>query len=348
MTARRLFFSRAGLALAALVLPALLLVAAALPARAQDSTDFFLRLNRLENQVRELSGTVEKLQFENRRLQDQLKRFQEDVEFRFQEQQGSGAQPAPPKQKRSDLGPQDASPTIQATTPAPPASSLPADAAAAGTEMPAQPEGEAVAAAGESTEKRAEPQVNASIAGEQPAGSFAGPGRPLDLGAVAGVASRQSRNGSATASDGTAGAEDAAPIPSVAATAPGDPRASYDAAVALMRRQAYEEAEMSFRQFLQSHPRDKLAPDATFNLGESYFFRGRYREAAEQYLKLSTAYADSPRVPEGMLKLGMSLDALGARDQACATFSETTRKFPNVGADVKAALGRARSRANCA
>ena len=44
----------------------------------------------------------------------------------------------------------------------------------------------------------------------------------------------------------------------------------------------------------------------------------------------------------------VSLEALGARDQACATFSETIRKFPDADAELKAALGRARARANCA
>ena len=55
-----------------------------------------------------------------------------------------------------------------------------------------------------------------------------------------------------------------APRPSVAATGTGDARADYDAAYAYILQKQYEQAEMSFRQFLQSHPRDRLAPDATY------------------------------------------------------------------------------------
>lgn len=361
MTVRRLFFFRTGLGLVALLLPALVFVAAATPAAAQDSSEFFLRLNRLENQVRELAGTVEKLDFENRRLQDQLKRFQEDVEFRFQESEGGQGAPAQPpaRQKRSDLTPatspagdtEAGQEITQTTTPAVPASSISADTAASQS---------APALANVAGVDRDPERIDQATTGGTPLLSLPridtpaitttqserGAGAPLDLGAVASVgrtdAAHPQSPVSVTSAAATAG------IPSVAATAPGDPQIGYRTAEASLSRQDYAAAEMGFREFLQSHPRDKLAPDATYYLGESYFFRGRYREAAEQYLKLTTTYAASPRAPEGMLKLGMSLEALGARDQACATFAETIRKFPDAGPDVKQGVNRARARANCA
>lgn len=253
---------------------------------------------------------------------------------------------------------QPASPQ-QTTTPATPASSLPSQTTVI--------EGEMLQPSGENTRSTAvepvpvpsalpAPHSGGFGAIEAPATAEAEQGRPLDLGAVAGttriipqatqtqlVPDPQAVPG--MIEENAAGA--ITDIPSVAATSPGDPQEGYREAEGLFRRQQYEQAEMGFRQFLQSHPRDKLAPDATFNLGESYFFRGRYREAAEQYLKLTTAYAKSDLVPVGMLKLGMSLEALGARDQACATFSETARKFPDAGPELKQGLARARSRANC-
>ena len=44
-----------------------------------------VRMNRLENQVRQLRGQIEQLQYENRQLKEQVRKFQEDVEFRFQD-----------------------------------------------------------------------------------------------------------------------------------------------------------------------------------------------------------------------------------------------------------------------
>ena len=105
---------------------------------------------------------------------------------------------------------------------------------------------------------------------------------------------------------------------------------------------------MGFRQFLQSYPRDKLAPDATFWLGESYLQRQRHREAAEQFLKVSTEYTRSSKAPDALLKLGVSLNALGAKDQACATFAEVERKHPQASASLKQAVEREQKKARCA
>jgi tol-pal system protein YbgF len=104
---------------------------------------------------------------------------------------------------------------------------------------------------------------------------------------------------------------------------------------------------MGLRQFLQSHPRDRLVPDAIYWLGESYLQRSRPREAAEQFLKVSTEHARSNKAPDAMLKLGIALNALGARDQACATFAELGRKYPEA-ASVRQGAEREQKRARCA
>jgi TolA-binding protein len=65
------------------------------PAAAQDAADAIVRLNRLESQFRQISGQMEQLQYENRQLKEQLRKFQEDVEFRFQEGRG-GSRPSSP------------------------------------------------------------------------------------------------------------------------------------------------------------------------------------------------------------------------------------------------------------
>ena len=105
---------------------------------------------------------------------------------------------------------------------------------------------------------------------------------------------------------------------------------------------------MGLRQFIQSHPRDGHVAAATFWLGESYLQRNRNREAAEQFLKVSTDYARSPQAPEAMLKLGASLNALGAREQACATLAELERKFPSATPNVRQGVAREQKRARCA
>ncbi|WP_349369947.1 tol-pal system protein YbgF [Salinarimonas sp.] len=136
--------------------------------------------------------------------------------------------------------------------------------------------------------------------------------------------------------------------PSIAATGTEDPRFDYESAYAYLLQRQYERAEMGFRQFLQSHPRDALVPEATFWLGETYAQRGRHREAAEQFLKVATEHEESAKAPEAMLKLGTSLIELGAREQACATFSELTRRYDDAALPVREAVERERRRASCA
>jgi tol-pal system protein YbgF len=104
---------------------------------------------------------------------------------------------------------------------------------------------------------------------------------------------------------------------------------------------------MGLRQFLQSHPRDRLVPDAIYWLGETYLQRNRPREAAEQFLKVSTEHARAAKAPDAMLKLGIALNALGAREQACATFAELGRKYPEAPGSVRQGVERELKRARC-
>ncbi|PNG25541.1 tol-pal system protein YbgF, partial [Methylocella silvestris] len=121
----------------------------------------------------------------------------------------------------------------------------------------------------------------------------------------------------------------------------------FDLAYGYLRQKQYEAAEKSFTAFIQKNPKSRYSADATYYLGESFFQRSRPREAAEQYLKISTQYANSARAPEAMLRLGQSLNSLGAKEQACATFAEIGRKYPNAPGSVKAGADREAKRVQC-
>ena len=62
-------------------------------------SDLMLRLDRLETQIRQLTGVIEQLQFRNQQLEGQLRRLQEDTDYRFQESNAKGA-PRPALQSR--------------------------------------------------------------------------------------------------------------------------------------------------------------------------------------------------------------------------------------------------------
>lgn len=118
-------------------------------------------------------------------------------------------------------------------------------------------------------------------------------------------------------------------------------------AVVMMRNGQYEAAEKSLSVFLAKYPKSKYVPAATYGLGESFFLRGRNREAAEKYLEISTKYPQSAQAPDAMLRLGESLAALGAREQACASFSEIGVKYPGSPSRVRDAAQRESKKLQC-
>ena len=281
------------------------LVAGAAPAAAQDAADLLVRTTRLENQLRQLSGQIEQLQFENRRLSEQLRKFQEDVDFRLNERGGAKgggatpptAAPQPQRQKRSDVF------------------------------DPSQQTG----AVG------APRQLDGSIGGIIDEETALAADGPLDLQGVGRNVPRSAlpqatvRGPSVAAASGPASAKDA-----------------YDLAYAAILSKDYERAEMGFRQFLQAYPRDRLSVDATYWLGESYLQRKRYREAAEQFLKVSNDAPRSAKAPESLLRLGIALNGLGARDQACATYAKVGVDYPSAPTSVRQGVERERRRTGCA
>jgi tol-pal system protein YbgF len=121
----------------------------------------------------------------------------------------------------------------------------------------------------------------------------------------------------------------------------------YDQAVALVSAGQYENAEKSLTVFLAKYSKTKFAPAATYGLGESFFLRGRHREAAEKYLEISTKYPQSKQAPDAMLRLGQSLAALGAREQACASFAEIGVKYPGSPARTREAAQRESKKLQC-
>ena len=121
----------------------------------------------------------------------------------------------------------------------------------------------------------------------------------------------------------------------------------YDLAYGYVLRGDLEAAEASFRQFLAAYPNDKLAGSAEYWLGESLYRRGKFRAAADSFLKTYTAHGDSPKAPDSLARLGAALRALDEKEAACATFAEFGRKFPRASADLKRQVQAEQKRANC-
>jgi tol-pal system protein YbgF len=317
----------------------------------QDSAGLLVRIGRLESQMRQISGQIEQMQFETGRLAEQLKKFQEDVDFRLREGGAPGAPVAKPPQKRSEA----TETQINGDGRGPPQSAAIAPSRATGRGDAFDPSQNPGAPGAPRPLGSAVPAASTGQAGGRPNESGpAGldrnePGAPLDLSngrsRIAGPPPTMPTPPMASASVPSSGI--ITPGGTVIAAAPNSAKEEFDIALGYFKQRAYENAEKGFAGFLEKNPKNKLASDAIYYLGESFYQRGRQREAAEQYLKISTQYANSPRAPESLLRLGQSLNALGAKDQACATYGEIARKYPNATATVKTGAEREAKRAQC-
>ncbi|MDR3465736.1 MAG: tol-pal system protein YbgF [Xanthobacteraceae bacterium] len=305
------------------------------------------RIERLENQVRQLTGQNEELQYRNRQLEEQLRQLQATLG-----QQASPGTGVPPR------GPA-APPVVATNPPAPPAAPSPQypqpqyqpPSAPAPTAVPAPIDQPQASPRGGRRNDAFDPTQNPNAPGApRPLGGGAmpidpnapvappigapggrGAGEPLDL------ANTSPRRPGATDQGATL-----TTLPPAAT-----PRDEYDLGVGYLERKDYALAEETMRNFIQKYPSDRLVAEAQYWLGEAMFQRQRYRDAAEAYLTVTTKYTASAKAPDALLRLGQSLAALKEKEAACAALGEVARKYPHASAAVKQGVDREQKRVKC-
>ncbi|MEA2929523.1 MAG: hypothetical protein QOG38_1951 [Hyphomicrobiales bacterium] len=331
------------------------LALAPLPASAQMSeSDLVMRLNRLETQVRQLTGTIEQLQYRNQQLEQQLRSAQHDNGPRpgaaprpsiaaapqpapMMPPQAS-SQPLPPPApgaipRRSDVfdpnehpGAPGAPRTLGSLPPVPP----PPGAIADDEPQIGVPHGRRAGAPLDLSTLSSEAAEDPSLA---PPGPVAA--RPSEIRTIPGVLpAPPPRNPNATGTQ-------------MVMAPTNTPKDEYDLAYGYVLRKDYALAEDALRAFLKKYPSDRMVADANYWLGESLFQRQRYRDAAESFLAVSTKFEGSGKAPEALLRLGQSLAALKEKEAACATLGEIPRKHPRASAGVKSAAEREQKRIGC-
>lgn len=127
-----------------------------------------------------------------------------------------------------------------------------------------------------------------------------------------------------------------------------DPKALYQRAYDDLRQGNYDMAEKDFSSLIEKFPKHDLAGNAQYWLGETYYVRAQYKRAAEAFLGGFTKYANGTKAPDSLLKLGMSLHALGEAEAGCDAFAELGIKFPDAPEAIVKRAEIERRRAGCA
>ncbi len=125
------------------------------------------------------------------------------------------------------------------------------------------------------------------------------------------------------------------------------PEEQYRHAFGLLSQANYGEAELALRTFVELNPQDPLAGNAKYWLGETFYVRQDYQQAAVTFAEAYQEYPNSGKAPDNLLKLGMSLSALGSKPDACGTFVELLKRYPRAAATVIQRAKQERQRLAC-
>jgi tol-pal system protein YbgF len=280
------------------------------------------RITSLEEQLRQLSGTIEELNFQVLQMQEQIRKMQEDNEFRFQEIEG----------KRSDSGGKNSGATLSKPR------TENVEPAARGADTTAPTGAAAPTAAGQ------DPALAQKTFGTitfDKSGNVTG-GSVGDQATMAGAAAAPEQDAVNPVAGGSSDGTTVAALP-----ATNDPEELYRNSYQFILSGDYGTAEAGFRNHIARFPDDTKAADARFWLGEALLGQKKYRDAAEVFLAANKAYPKSKKAPEMLLKLGVSLVGLNQRDVACATFSEVGKRYPQTSSALRERVKQEQALAAC-
>ncbi|MBI3706483.1 MAG: tol-pal system protein YbgF [Proteobacteria bacterium] len=123
---------------------------------------------------------------------------------------------------------------------------------------------------------------------------------------------------------------------------------AYDLLVKAQQGQSdFSEPEQAFRAFVAANPNHRLTGNAQYWLGETYYVRRDFQNAARAFAEGVQKYPTGEKAPDNLLKLGMSLGQLNQKANACGALVEVDRRYPNAVAGVKQAAARERQRLGC-
>jgi tol-pal system protein YbgF len=267
------------------------------------------RVGQLEEQIRSLNGRIEEMSYQLLQMQEQLRKTQEDNEYRFQEIEGG---------KTGKSGALDT-----------PVNGGTADQQIASNKVPADD------TAG--TDTLGTPNAGAN-GGMQELGSIKFDENGNPIGAEV--------NPDLDNQSASIGTDNALPQASQSSSLD-NPEDLYQVAYGHVLSGDYQLAEREFRDYLDIFPKGEKAADANFWLGEAQYSQGNFNDAAKTFLNAHQTFSKSKKAPEMLLKLGMSLAALDNRETACATLREVGKRYPEASKAVKSKVSSEQGRLSC-
>ena len=104
-------------------------------------------------------------------------------------------------------------------------------------------------------------------------------------------------------------------------------RSDYDVAWRALEKKDYRLAITRFKEFLQKHPKSKLANNAQYWIGESHYALREFDQAILEFDAVRSRYPQAEKVPAALLKQGFAFAELGEKVNARLILQEVVEKY---------------------
>lgn len=113
-----------------------------------------------------------------------------------------------------------------------------------------------------------------------------------------------------------------------------EPQKLYEQALSALKDNQLDESELKFSQFLNTYPKNALAENAQYWLGEVYYKKQDFAKAAIAFKEGYSKYPEGSKGPDCLLKLGLSMKSLGKKEEACTAFTNLPTIFSKVNPSI--------------
>ena len=126
------------------------------------------------------------------------------------------------------------------------------------------------------------------------------------------------------------------------AMSPGDATALYKQGLSQYFNRSFAQSRRTLTAFLVRNPDHKLAVNAQYWIGETYYAQGAWAQALAAFHQVLTGYPKGIKRPDAMLKIGLTEERMGRYDQARQSLNRLLAVYPasQPAAKARAALDR--------
>jgi tol-pal system protein YbgF len=117
---------------------------------------------------------------------------------------------------------------------------------------------------------------------------------------------------------------------SLSREAPATPENIYKSGLSLFKAGDMQKARAAFTQFVEQNPKDELAPNALYWIGETYFGEKKYDQAVLAFQEVIKKYPKKEKTPPALLKQALSFKALGDAKNARYVLKKLRDDYPRT------------------